>query len=183
VTTETQPYPCSDCGRSFLTGRALASHRQMKHSVAARHRAIVKEVEQQRAAAVPPEAARPYACAECGARFLTQSGLENHGRQAHAGRGRRPISVGLVAFAERHGWKCHWCGEPVRYDVNDRHGLGPSREHLVPASQGGGRRADNLVLAHKRCNQRRGTIDPEAFRRLLAGEAVTAAEMWPERKS
>jgi hypothetical protein len=113
---------------------------------------------------------------------LTQSGLENHGRRAHGSRGVRPVSVGLVAFAEKHGWTCYWCGKEVRHDVNDRHGLGPSREHLVPASRGGSRRAENLVLAHKRCNHIRGTIDPEAFKRLLAGEAVTAAEMWPHDK-
>ena len=49
-----------------------------------------------------------------------------------------------------------------------------SRRHAI------NRNAPNLVLAHRRYNQRRGTIAAEAYLRLCRGEAVTLVDMYPE---
>lgn len=172
---------CQDCNRAFTTVRGLASHRQMKHSPGAKHSTVVRQIERERAATIPEEIRKPYQCSECDLRFTTESDLANHLKGVHCIRPKLIFRVNptLKEFAARHGWRCHWCGGQVRQDVDNRHPLGPTREHLVPASQGGGRSVTNLVLAHKECNHRRGTIAPEAFRRIMAGQAVTAIEMWP----
>lgn len=57
---------------------------------------------------------------------------------------------------------CHCWGGVINPD--DRQGRQslhsdsqPSLEHIVPRSQGGTNRLENLLLAHQRCNDRRGT--------------------------
>jgi 5-methylcytosine-specific restriction endonuclease McrA len=60
-----------------------------------------------------------------------------------------------LKVAARDGWLCHLCGEPV-----DPAGQGedaPSIDHVVPRSRGGSSRQENLRLAHKRCNNARGS--------------------------
>lgn len=57
-------------------------------------------------------------------------------------------------LAEREGWVCHLCDEPIDPDAT-----GPLRatlDHLIPKSAGGGWQLSNLKLAHSQCNQDRG---------------------------
>lgn len=77
------------------------------------------------------------------------------------------LSSKLAAFARRHGCVCYWCKNAVLLDVSTTHGLSPSRDHLKPKAHRGTNEASNLVLAHRSCNTRRGTLSPEAFRLLL----------------
>lgn len=66
----------------------------------------------------------------------------------------------LVAYlVERDGNDCGICGHPV--DVTLPSGprgddLGPSVDHVVPRSKGGGDELSNLRLAHWSCNRNRG---------------------------
>jgi len=59
---------------------------------------------------------------------------------------------------------CFHCHEPmkptpVRKKRNGDYDKGWTREHIVPKSKGG-RKGDNIVLAHYKCNQERGNVDP-----------------------
>lgn len=69
------------------------------------------------------------------------------------------IALGLVA--ERDGWRCHICKKKV--EVGDA-----SVDHLVPLSKGGDHSWENVSLAHKRCNSRRGPGRLPAQLRLLS---------------
>lgn len=62
-----------------------------------------------------------------------------------------------AAIIKRDGWLCHYCGKPMRWKNGEKGRPEPrglaTIEHLVPVSEGGSRELDNLVLAHKACNQ------------------------------
>lgn len=60
----------------------------------------------------------------------------------------------------RDGPACAWCGrEPWRRDL--------TLEHLVPRSRGGHLVPENVVLACRRCNRRRGARPVDAYVREL----------------
>jgi hypothetical protein len=65
----------------------------------------------------------------------------------------------LTRIAERDGWWCWLCGDAI-----DQNAIGPWQptiDHLVPRSRGGSNDLANLRLAHRRCNNRRGSHLPE----------------------
>lgn len=45
--------------------------------------------------------------------------------------------------------RCHICGEKVDLSV-------ATLDHLIPISSGGGDNLDNLAIAHRECNLKRG---------------------------
>ena len=51
----------------------------------------------------------------------------------------------------RDGGRCGVCGRPVSMEMDDSH-----VDHIVPASRGGTDDIDNLQLAHRICNERKG---------------------------
>jgi 5-methylcytosine-specific restriction endonuclease McrA len=60
----------------------------------------------------------------------------------------RPKWITNLEIAERDNWTCHICqGTVTRKDW--------SLDHIIPFTKGGKRVRENLLLAHKLCNQRR----------------------------
>lgn len=61
--------------------------------------------------------------------------------------------------AERQGWRCYWCGVPMKIHEHSDHVSHPpdtlTAEHLTPRSKGGRNTKDNIVAACLRCNQDR----------------------------
>ncbi len=71
----------------------------------------------------------------------------------------------LDALIERDGAHCVWCGRaPWRTDL--------TAEHIVPRSRGGRTSPENLTIACRICNKRRGTKPVVAFVRVLLDEGV-----------
>jgi hypothetical protein len=66
----------------------------------------------------------------------------------------------LDEVAERDGWRCWLCDEPVdsRMSVNDDRG--PSVDGLATAKSGKGTSGATERLAHRGCNTRKGAIKP-----------------------
>lgn len=70
-------------------------------------------------------------------------------------------------FAEQRG-RCFYCGCRMTVD----HRLAATSpffatfDHIVPVSNGG-RNADNIVLACRACNEARGTLPPDDFKRIV----------------
>jgi 5-methylcytosine-specific restriction endonuclease McrA len=62
----------------------------------------------------------------------------------------------LNEIGARDGWTCHLCRLPVDADLDPDDLMGPSLDHLVPKSLGGGGSKWNLNLAHRACNMLRG---------------------------
>jgi len=72
----------------------------------------------------------------------------------------------LDALIERDGAACVWCGRaPWRADL--------TAEHIVPRSRGGRTSPENLTVACRMCNKRRGTRPVVAFVRSLLDEGVS----------
>jgi len=70
-------------------------------------------------------------------------------RRKRAVAGTQVIPVNHLLVAERDGWRCAICrGKVTRENW--------SLDHVVPLSKGGGHTYANVVLAHRRCNSRRG---------------------------
>jgi 5-methylcytosine-specific restriction endonuclease McrA len=98
----------------------------------------------------------------------------------------------LEQLAERDGYLCHLCGEPVDMKIDAREDRGPTLDHLVSRSQGGWEEPSNLRLAHRGCNLARGTREVEEARRYISdnkryatpvteGEAEAEAEAEAEK--
>lgn len=84
---------------------------------------------------------------------------------------------------DRAGGRCHLCGERVLVDD-------ATRDHVVPASQGGDNSHENIRLAHRWCNTARADLDVEEWFALpvrirksmiekhRASQAVAQQELW-----
>jgi hypothetical protein len=72
----------------------------------------------------------------------------------------------LETLIERDGPVCVWCGRaPWRTDL--------TAEHIVPRSRGGRTSPENLTVACRACNKRRGTKPVVSFVRSLLDEGVS----------
>jgi hypothetical protein len=61
----------------------------------------------------------------------------------------------IAAAAERSGGLCMLCGEPVDLTVQSGRSQ-PTLDHILPQSKGGGHERENLQLAHRGCNSKKG---------------------------
>lgn len=72
------------------------------------------------------------------------------------------------------GGLCFYCDKPMLLNAGYMwHGLLPSKEHLKPRSEGGTHNADNIVLAHRKCNSLRGSR-PLTAQEVLKADAIIA---------
>lgn len=62
-----------------------------------------------------------------------------------------------VDIFERDGWVCQLCHEPVDPAVSRKAPLGATIDHVTPLTRGGSHCAGNVQLAHRVCNNRKGT--------------------------
>lgn len=114
-----------------------------------------------------------YVCPDCQHMFCDKNALTQHRKNKH------PISsTKLTRFVEERGGACYYCDRMVSLEDNE-HGTGASRDHIVPVTLNGTNAQANLLLACKRCNELRGHAQHEAFKRLIQGDPVTRAELWP----
>lgn len=68
----------------------------------------------------------------------------------------------LADVADKDGWVCWICDQPVSRSIAPGTAWGPSVDHVKAKSRGGKRRGPtNERLAHARCNSRRGSADPK----------------------
>jgi 5-methylcytosine-specific restriction endonuclease McrA len=76
---------------------------------------------------------------------------------------------------ERDGGGCFYCDEPGALTL----------DHIVPQAYGGLWVPENLVIACETCNSRRGTLDAEAFHRIVQSEkarGIAPARFKPVRR-
>jgi 5-methylcytosine-specific restriction endonuclease McrA len=64
--------------------------------------------------------------------------------------------ITIKMLGDRDGWRCHLCRKAVRPTLRHPHPGAPTFDHLIPISDGGDDRPENLRLAHFRCNSARG---------------------------
>lgn len=66
------------------------------------------------------------------------------------------LTVTIQELAARDGERCQICMRRLNVFLPGSHQLGPTFDHILPVSRGGTNDAENLRLAHRRCNSRRG---------------------------
>ncbi len=74
----------------------------------------------------------------------------------------------LEDIVRRQGGRCYICGE--RFSLRRfgaLHRDAPTADHVIPKVRGGGRHA-NILAAHRRCNEARGSAAPTE----IAGELL-----------
>jgi len=64
-----------------------------------------------------------------------------------------------TARSKEQGGACYWCGKPFLA----RPGLELTADHLIPLSRNGEDHFENIVAAHRRCNEAKGDRLPEEF--------------------
>lgn len=105
----------------------------------------------------------PHTAAHCVPGFDAKPGRKgNQCAQCHRaveGGGAHSPNCSLAIF-ERHGWVCTLCDGPIDPLLPARHPWGPTLDHHLPESRGGGRGAENLRAAHRICNEQRGAPEP-----------------------
>jgi 5-methylcytosine-specific restriction endonuclease McrA len=62
--------------------------------------------------------------------------------------------------AARDGWVCHYCQKKLNSGT-------ATLDHVVPRALGGTFRNENLRLACRKCNRRKGAQPPHAFHAYL----------------
>jgi len=84
-----------------------------------------------------------------------------------------------LAIYHRDGHRCVYCARKV-YAGRGTNGGGSwlaHLDHVMPAELGGSSRADNLVTACQRCNDRKQALPLRAFLATLAAEGVDTAAL------
>lgn len=69
--------------------------------------------------------------------------------------------MNAARLAARDGWSCWLCGGGIDPSAIPTSPVSATVDHLVPRSRGGSNDPTNLRLAHRRCNNRRGSHLPE----------------------
>lgn len=83
-----------------------------------------------------------------------------------------------AALAARDGAACWLCGNDVDPAAPPGSREAGSVDHVVPRAKGGGNEDENLRLAHRVCNSRRGSRLPE-LDWPVGVPVVDHAEIWP----
>ena len=106
-----------------------------------------------------PGGACPRTCVVCGVGELVHQRRHLCARCYELRPSRRNKVANWRQIAERDGWDCWLCWQPVprpgKWDPDNQDPLYPSVDHMIPLSLGGLDVMDNLRLAHWRCNSLR----------------------------
>ncbi|QPZ39533.1 HNH endonuclease [Paramicrobacterium chengjingii] len=62
----------------------------------------------------------------------------------------------LFRQGRKNGIGCHICGKPIDYNLDWKHPMSKTADHINPIANGG-KMTGELRLAHRSCNSRRGT--------------------------
>lgn len=155
---------CTACGKTFETtihgGRKTCSEGCARALISAGGKRAARVPRRTRPCAgcsIPVSCSGKVAlCAGCAterqrARWRRKGAVRRRGAVAVG----EPMSV--EQLGERDGWRCHLCHRKVKAGL---HYLDPGAatfDHLIPVADGGVDAPENLRLAHRRCNTRRGT--------------------------
>ncbi|KAA9111563.1 HNH endonuclease [Microbacterium rhizomatis] len=82
--------------------------------------------------------------------------------------------LAIVCPPESVCWLCRGTLGPIRHDLGGRHRLGPSLDHVVPASKGGTWDLSNLRPAHQCCNSARRDRPPSIPRGVRSSRWANA---------
>lgn len=76
---------------------------------------------------------------------------------------------------EKYGYKCFYCEHPVEKVrvANKTRGVRKATiDHVIPKIKGGSNKRENLVIACKNCNTKKGAMDKEEFTKPTDGKGI-----------
>lgn len=85
----------------------------------------------------------------------------------------------MRALIRARGAICEWCGWAVLPDADPLHGARATLDHIEPLFFGGANGKRNLVVACYSCNQTRGHMLADHWRRWLEGVGRAWAKLAP----
>lgn len=65
-------------------------------------------------------------------------------------------TISIASLCERDDWRCHICGCKIEKNKRKDASMGPSIDHVIPLSKGGSHTWQNVRIAHRSCNSRKG---------------------------
>jgi 5-methylcytosine-specific restriction endonuclease McrA len=80
----------------------------------------------------------------------------------------------LKTLRKHQGNQCCWCGQPMQRTDPQAWDY-ETLEHLTPLSKGGSHHISNLALAHRKCNQARGSEDRQPRYGVRKGSRAPAS--------
>lgn len=81
-------------------------------------------------------------------------------RRSHAKRAAGSATMNISDLAARDGERCNICSRKIDLSLSGLAKWGPTIDHILPVSLGGTNDPNNLSLAHRCCNSRRGNREP-----------------------
>lgn len=142
-----------------------------------RRRLCAKRVRRESNAARPeaPYIPKPWSCMRCGSTVAaggsprccqqcSEAARKRQSARDTAKKRRRRVALlgrpsevyTTVGIAERDGFRCGLCTEPVDMGLSGRDPMGPTIDHVLPIALGGDDTRANVQLAHLSCNMRKG---------------------------
>lgn len=95
-------------------------------------------------------------CKNC--RVVRNKKINSHNSDARRAIGKPKLSV--YELAVRDGRRCNICRRKIDLSLSGMAKWGPTIDHILPVSLGGTNDPNNLTLAHRCCNSRRGNREP-----------------------
>ena len=95
-------------------------------------------------------------CKSC--RIVRNKNINSHNSDARRAIGKPKLSV--YELAVRDGRRCNICNRKIDLSLSGMAKWGPTIDHILPVSLGGTNDPNNLTLAHRCCNTRRGNREP-----------------------
>lgn len=85
------------------------------------------------------------------------------------------------ALMKAQDWKCFHCDEPMFFQApkGTSQQFGATREHVFPHASTGKGLVHNIVLAHMRCNHKRGDRQPTHYEISKAAGIYKAINLTP----
>lgn len=90
--------------------------------------------------------------------------------------------ISIEDLGNRDNWICHLCGQPVKREGKRNKVWSATRDHVLPKSLGGKDSADNLKLAHRKCNTLRANQPVTKFRKKAGFKQDWKEEMHKRRE-
>lgn len=103
-----------------------------------------------------PGQRKTYCSDACSRKSVNRYYTERKRKKGRAARTTESKYISVESLFRRDGGVCQICGEPCDITAEPNADLYPSVDHIIPLAHGGLDRLDNVRLAHRICNSRRG---------------------------
>lgn len=103
-----------------------------------------------------PGKRKTYCSDACSRKSVNRYYTERKRKKGLAARTNESKYISVESLFRRDGGVCQICGEPCDITAEPNADLYPSVDHIIPLAHGGLDRLDNVRLAHRICNSRRG---------------------------